>query len=467
MSRLLLIGLDCLGAELLAAEQAEVMPRLSALAGSGLSGALQSTQPPITVPAWTSMLTGRDPGELGVYGFRNRRSFQYGDLVRATSGAVRYPRVWDRMTRAGRPSIVVGVPQTSPPPRIDGAVVCGFEGALDGDGYTWPLALADEVEQVVGEYEFDVQEYRHAPLDQVRETARRMTEKRFRLMRHLLASRRWEFAMLHEIGADRMHHCFWSYHDPAHPRHDRSSPYVSAVRDYYRYLDAHVGSLLDMVGSGTSVLVASDHGATAMHGGVCVNELLRGAGLLTLRDEPGRPRSLEPGMVDWSATQAWAEGGYYARVFFNVAGREPLGIVEPTETGKLAARIQDLLGTVPLGDGRVLHNQVCTPAELYRRVRGIAPDLMVFFDSEHWRSIGSVGHRSRWVSANDTGVDEANHARDGLYILRAPGAPSGVTRRASILDVTPTLVELLGLPEDPELPGRSLLRIPDSAGVLA
>lgn len=458
MSRVLLIGLDCLGAELLEPAGADLMPRLAGLAASGMSGALESTLPPITVPAWTSMLTGRDPGELGVYGFRNRRSFRYGDLIRATSTAVRYPRLWDRMTAAGRPSIVLGVPQTSPPPHIEGALVCGFEGALDANGYAWPPELAAEVERVVGEYEFDVPEYRNTPLESVRETAHRMTGKRFRLMRHLLGSRDWEFAMVHEIGADRMHHSFWSHHDPTHPRHDPSSPHCSAIRDYYRYLDTEVGSLLDLVGSDTSVLVASDHGAKAMHGGLCVNELLREAGLLVLREEPSKPGPLEPTMVDWTATRAWAEGGYYARVFFNVKGREPNGVVEPAEIAKLGAQIDDLLTTVALGDGRVLHNRVCTPADLYRRVRGIPPDLLVFFDSEQWRSIGSVGHHSTWVSTNDTGLDEANHARDGLYILRDGQVRPGVRRRASILDVTPTLLDLLGLAEDPGLSGQNLMR---------
>jgi predicted AlkP superfamily phosphohydrolase/phosphomutase len=194
-----------------------------------------------------------------------------------------------------------------------------------------------------------------------------------------------------------------------------------------------------------------------MHGGVCVNEMLQAAGLLTLKETPTEPTSLTPDLVDWSRTRAWAEGGYYARVFFNIAGREPEGIVEPADCGRLVDQIRGVLGRVDLGDGRVLANRVSTPAELYRRVRGIAPDLMVFFDSEQWRSIGSVGHGSSWVSRNDTGVDEANHARDGLYAIRAPGVGSGVRRRASILDVTPTLLDLLGLAGEPDLSGSSLL----------
>lgn len=460
MTRLLLLGLDCLGADVLREPLAAAMPNLAALAGSGPHGVLESTLPPITVPAWTAMLTGRDPGELGVYGFRNRRTYSYDDLVLATSAMVRAPRVWDRMTAADRPSLVVGVPQTSPPRPLLGNLVTGFEGPLNRTGtYTYPPELAGEIADVVGEYLFDVPEFRQASLEDVRDTAQAMTERRFRLMRHLLRTRSWEFAMLHEIGPDRIHHCFWSHHDPAHPRHDPSTPYRRTVVDYYRFLDERIGELLADLPKDVHVLVASDHGAKAMHGGVCVNEVLRGAGLLVLREEPRWPTPLAPEMVDWERTAAWAEGGYYSRVFFNIKDREPRGSVPPEQRDELADRIRTLLGTVDLGDDRILRNRVEEPARLYRRVRGLPPDLMIFFEGEHWRAIGSVGFGRHWVTANDTGVDEANHTRAGMYALRVAGTVPrrGGWRDASILDVTPTVLGLLGLPPDETLAGRDLL----------
>lgn len=460
MTRLLLLGLDCLGADVLREPLAAAMPNLATIAASGPHGVLESTLPPITVPAWTAMLTGRDPGELGVYGFRNRRTYGYGDLVLATSAMVRAPRVWDRMTVAGRPSLVVGVPQTSPPPSLLGSLVTGFEGPLNRPGaYTHPPELAREVAEVVGEYLFDVPEFRKASLEEVRDTARAMTERRFRLMRHLLRTRSWEFAMLHEIGPDRIHHCFWSHHDRTHPRHDPGTPYGRAVVDYYSFLDDRIGEMLADLPADAHVLVASDHGAKAMYGGVCVNEILRSAGLLVLRAEPGGPAPLAPDMVNWERTAAWAEGGYYSRVFFNIKGREPHGSVPPDQRDELAGRLRTLLGTVDLGDGRMLRNRVEEPARLYRRVRGLPPDLMVFFEGEHWRAIGSVGLGRHWVTANDTGVDEANHTRAGMYALRTVGsAPQrGEWRDASILDVAPTVLGLLGLPPDETLTGRDLL----------
>jgi len=459
-TRCFVLGLDCLGPEVISPQSLAELPNLRRLVEEGLSGPLESTLPPITVPAWSSMMTGRDPGELGVYGFKNRRSYDYGDLLFATSGMVRFPRVWDFVGQAGGQSIVIGVPQTSPPPAIQGVLISGFEaeGAdlADGAAFARPPEIAAEIREVVGDYVFDVDDFRNVPRETVIAKAWRMTEQRYRLMEHLLATRPWDFAMLCEIAPDRLHHCFWSDHDPAHRRHDPASPHRDVIRDYYRYVDGWIGRLRERLPADTIFLVVSDHGARAMEGGVCVNEVLRQAGWLTLKEEPAEPMPLRPQQVDWSRTRAWGEGGYYARIFLNLAGREPQGTIPLERKDEARRELTGLLGTIALPDGPTLTNRVVWPEHAYRAVRGLAPDLIVLFADLAWRSLGTIGHGRLWLQGNDTGVDEANHAQDGLYVLHAPGGPAG-QRRASILDITPTLLDLLGLEGPGDLSGESLL----------
>ena len=459
-TRCFVLGLDCLGPEVISPRSLAELPNLRRLVEEGLSGPLESTLPPITVPAWSSMMTGRDPGELGVYGFKNRRSYDYGDLLFATSGMVRFPRVWDFVGQAGGQSIVIGVPQTSPPPAIQGVLISGFEaeGAdlADGAAFARPPEIAAEIREVVGDYVFDVDDFRNVPRETVIAKAWRMTEQRYRLMEHLLATRPWDFAMLCEIAPDRLHHCFWSDHDPAHRRHDPASPHRDVIRDYYRYVDGWIGRLRERLPADTIFLVVSDHGARAMEGGVCVNEVLRQAGWLTLKEEPAEPMPLRPQQVDWSRTRAWGEGGYYARIFLNLAGREPQGTIPLERKDEARRELTGLLGTIALPDGPTLTNRVVWPEHAYRAVRGLAPDLIVLFADLAWRSLGTIGHGRLWLQGNDTGVDEANHAQDGLYVLHAPGGPAG-QRRASILDITPTLLDLLGLEGPGDLSGESLL----------
>jgi predicted AlkP superfamily phosphohydrolase/phosphomutase len=106
-----------------------------------------------------------------------------------------------------------------------------------------------------------------------------------------------------------------------------------------------------------------------------------------------------------------------------------------------------------------MRTRVFRPEDIYRSVRNVAPDLIVYFDDLWWRSIGAVGYDSLHVQENDTGPDECNHAQFGVFVLAAPGLPPrGETEGMHILDVAPTLLDLLGRPVPPTMQGRSLLK---------
>ena len=148
-------------------------------------------------------------------------------------------------------------------------------------------------------------------------------------------------------------------------------------------------------------------------------------------------------MVDWSRTRAWAEGGYYARVFLNVRGREPEGVVDPAT---LETTLRELVACL----GRIEGVRVdCRrPAEVYRAVRGEPPELMVYLDDLAQRALGTVGHGSVLVGANDQGPDGCNHDWDGIALLAGPGVAPGRLEQASILDVAPTIYEHFGVPHE-------------------
>ena len=173
------------------------------------------------------------------------------------------------------------------------------------------------------------------------------------------------------------------------------------------------------------MLVVSDHGAKRIDGGICVNEWLRQEGYLTLREEPAEPTRLTPDMIDWSRTTAWGEGGYYCRLFLNVAGREPEGTVAQEDYERVRGEIKEKLEALGDENGRPIGTVAHRPEELYEERNGIVPDLMVYFGDLYWRSIGQVGTGTVHVFENDTGPDDANHAHEGLYMLVADGVEAG------------------------------------------
>jgi predicted AlkP superfamily phosphohydrolase/phosphomutase len=457
-SRALVIGLDCAAPQLVFDQWLDQLPTIRGLTERGAWGVLRSCDPPITVPAWSSMTASRSPGSLGFYGFRNRRDHSYDKLTFADSRSVRVPRVWDLLSTRGRPVIVLGVPQTYPVSRVNGVMVsCFLTPDTETSQYTYPAGLKGEIEALVGRYLVDVRNFRTDDKDRLLAEIEEMTEKRFRVAEHLLETRPWDLFFMVEMGTDRIHHGFWRFTDSEHRLYEAGNQYEQAMLDYYRALDAKLGRLLRFADEDTAILLVSDHGAKRMDGGICVNEWLRREGYLHLKEEPDGPTRLTPDLIDWNRTTAWGEGGYYCRLFLNVEGREPEGIVPADQYERVRAELKDRLEGLGDDQGRPIGTLAHRPEELYGEALGVAPDLLVYFGDLYWRSIGQVGTGTVHVFENDTGPDDANHAHEGLYILVADGVEPGRAEERDLRDVAPTLLRLLGEEVPADMEGTSLV----------
>jgi predicted AlkP superfamily phosphohydrolase/phosphomutase len=456
MTRVAVIGLDCLVPELVFDQWRDGLPNLKALRERSAWGRLESCIPPITVPAWSCMLTGRDPGELGFYGFRNRGDFNYEELQFATSALVREKRVWDILSERGKNVILLGVPQSYPPTPVRGSMVgCFLTPSIESE-YTYPPQLKHEIADVVGEYLLDVMDFRTDDKQRIVDQIYEMTNKRFKLAHHLLRTKPWDFFMMVEMGTDRMHHGFWGQHAPEHPKFEKGGPFEFTIRDYYRHVDRLVGELLEALPPDTHVLLVSDHGAKTMYGGLCINDWLIQEGYLVLKEKPREVTQFKVDMVDWSRTRVWGAGGYYGRVFFNVQGREPAGIVPRAQYESLRNEIKEKVERLTNDKGKPMANKVFRPEDIYREVRNIPPDLIVYFDDLNWRSVGSVGFPEIYTFENDTGPDEANHAQHGVFMLRkADGALTPGERTGLHLeDVAPTILSLFDVERPESMHGR-------------
>ena len=459
--RVAVIGLDCATPQLLFRDLADEVPTIRSLLDGALHGDLQSITPPITVPAWACAMTGKTPGQLGIYGFRNRKDTSYEGLSIATSLAVREPAVWDLLGEAGKKSLLIGVPPAYPVKPVEGWRVSCFLTPPSAKQFTWPAELATEVEEEVGEYIFDIPNFREQGADFVLQRVFAMTERRFKLARRLVRSKPWDFFMMVEMGLDRLHHVFWHFCDPSHPKYEPGNKYETAFRDYYRLLDREVGSLLEVLPGDAVRILMSDHGARAMVGGVCFNDWLLQEGYLTLSESSAGRTPIDKAPIDWSRTMAWGDGGYYGRLFLNVAGREPQGIVERARYEEVRDELVRKLEGMKGPDGQPLGTRVIKPQDVYPEVRGVAPDLIVYFGDLEWRSVGTLGmgEDGGWFThENDTGPDGANHDRAGVFAMTGlAGQQTGKTEGLNLVDVGPTLMKLYGLPEPEGVQGRSIL----------
>ncbi|MFX1233503.1 MAG: alkaline phosphatase family protein [Promethearchaeota archaeon] len=307
--KLVLIGLDCASPRTLFNEFIDDCPNIRKLMGKGVYGKLKSSDPPITIPAWMVMATGKKAGTLGLYGFRHRKQYAYNDFWIASSYSIKEPTIWDIIGKNGLKSIIIGTPPTYPVKSINGNLIAGFIAPDIDSNYTFPPELKEEIKREVGKYILDANfriDDKKALLNEIYE----MTTIQFKTIRHLMKTKEWDYFQFVIIGLDRFHHAFWKYFDKEHSKYIPGNEFENEMRNYYRFLDKEVGEVLNLLDDITTVIIASDHGAKAMKGLICINMAFEELGLLVFKKRPEPGTRLENAEIDWSKTYAWGWGGY-------------------------------------------------------------------------------------------------------------------------------------------------------------
>ncbi|MEO8440600.1 MAG: phosphodiesterase, partial [Spartobacteria bacterium] len=139
--------------------------------------------------------------------------------------------------------------------------------------------------------------------------------------------------------------------------------------------------------------------------------------------------------------------------------REPEGTIAPEDYEKVRDELIAGLKSIPDEHGKEIGTKVYRPEELYKEVRGVAPDLIVYFGDLYWRSVGTIGGGKLHTFENDTGPDGANHAQNGMILWRSAGNAGRAPRLegAQITDVAPTVLDIFGLEIPPDMEGKSLV----------
>ena len=453
-----MIGLDAAAPELLFGD--ERLTNLRRLMESGCYGRLETVIPPDHVPAWMSMATSQDAGSLGVYGPSNRTDHSYTGIALADSGSAGGLTIWDQIAREGKRSVIIGAPPWYPPREDNGVCIRGFATPEAGKvRYPNPSSLKDETRKVAGDdYPVDVSALRGGKKDWLKDQIYDISRKHFSIVRHYLQSSEWDYFHFVEMGLDRLQHGFWRFHDPSHALYSEPNRYQTTITDYYRYLDEEIGALLELLDDETAVLVLSDHGAQRADGGFCINEWLVKEGLLVLNEYPKAITARTDLSINWDKTRVWGEGGYCARIFLNVKGRGPNGIIDRADYERVREEVRARLEASQDEAGQNLGARAFKPEEIYRRVRGVAPDLIAHFGGLRLRAIEGVGYKASHIPADGPGLGGCNHSQYGGFILASPNNPlSGEIEGAHILDLAPTLLELSGHDVPASMQGKSLV----------
>jgi predicted AlkP superfamily phosphohydrolase/phosphomutase len=262
---------------------------------------------------------------------------------------------------------------------------------------------------------------------------------------------------------DRVQHMFWRFGEQQHPaNHGHVEPEMErAIEEHYRKCDEMIGKALGYVDDETLFVALSDHGMNSFQRGVHLNTWLHDQGLLALNEGigPGEEAGDFFRHVDWSRTKAYALG--LSGIYLNLKGREERGIVDVTEAEALKASIaKELAGLPDPHYGKTAVRRVSMREEVYSGAYAQeSPDLLVNFNE---------GYRVSWPTALGgipSGHFEDNEKKWGGDHIIDPALVPGVlfmnrafdVERASLLDMAPTILEALGLPNGQAMEGESLL----------
>ncbi len=401
------------------------MPNFRALLDRGSLLPMSSVLPTVSSVAWSSIVTGCNPGKHNIFGFIDRIPRTY-EMFIPNARHLRAKTWVELFSGMGRRVFSMGVPATYPPKAVNGVLISGFL-APSLDKATYPLQVAAELASrgyVIDIDAWEAQENKEKFLDSVFQAL----DKRCDAMFHYLGQGGWDLFVAHLIDTDRLHHFLWR---EAEDGHEVFSPWFDR---FYERIDGAIGELVDRTGEEVLLLILSDHGFCGLRQQVHLNTWLRQAGYLQFANrEPKQLLDLAPGTRCYSLLPG--------RFYVCLTGRERNGCVSPGgEYEALRREIAEGLGAIrdPESGGRVIE-KVYMREELFSGdAYEQAPDLVAMpargydlkggFDSDVLMERGAV-------SGTHT-LDDAM-----LFLNRGLHPPRDVT----VLDVMPTVFSAMGM----------------------
>lgn len=364
--RVVIIGLDGTPFSFLNAEiAAGNLPNIAALTAQGSLVRMETEIPTISSIAWTSFMTGTNPGEHGIYGFTDRKPGTY-ELYFPNYRHIKAEPFWDGLSRQGKRCCVINVPSTYPARPLNGVLVSGFV-APNLDRATYPREAFEDLRRMGYRIDVDASKGRES-LDLLIEDLHCTLEKRRAAMLHFWRQEKWDLFMCVFTGTDRLHHFLWRHYE------ERDPVYSGEFLRFYRRLDAIIGEFASELPEDTRFYMLSDHGFCTAEKLVFLNRWLEREGYLSF--VAAEPRSIMD--IDPGKTSAYCMDP--GRVYINLKGREPGGTVAPgRERDELVAKLQSSLAELEDPDcGKPMVRRVYQRAELFHGpLLDHAPDLVV------------------------------------------------------------------------------------------
>jgi predicted AlkP superfamily phosphohydrolase/phosphomutase len=396
MRRIIIIGLDGVPFELLRElSETQVMPNTNEIISCGILKSMQSSIPEISSVAWSSIITGKNPAEHGIFGFTELHPNSY-DLKFPNFYDLKSPPFWNLIE--GK-SIIINVPATYPVKEINGVHISGFV-AIELEKSVYPTSLIPALQKL--DYRLDVDSMKaHESLDLFLDDLDKTLKARIETYRYLWDYIEWRIFMLIFTGTDRLMHFLW------HAYEDSSNSYHQDFLEHLHKIDEVIGEIATQISNDDLLIILSDHGFERLDKEIYVNFILKSEGFLKLKEshEQDFLKKIE------HSTKAFALDP--GRIYVNLKDKYPNGSVDLQDREKVIKDLEEVFSSLEIDNKKIIK-------EIYRKEQiysgtfiDNAPDLIL---------VGNTGFNLKGKLADDTtlfdkGIFTGKHTKDNAFLL--------------------------------------------------
>jgi len=475
MTRTLVIGVDAASWDVIdRLRELDDLSHINSLIKNGATGVLDSTIPPMTPPAWMSMVTGVNPGKHGVYDFVDIDKNEY--QIDVNSRNISTPAVWDVFNAKNRSVGIVNFPLIHPPPKVDSFFISGTPFP-NSDNIGYPEQVQRHLDSI--EYYANPNVNPEDDPEQYFEEVTRITDTQCNVAIHMLEEYDVDLLWTVFMGIDWIQHDLWG----------TQIGDEDAVERIYRYFDEVIGRLIDTMGDECNIALISDHGAREIEAEIYMNNLLKELGYLRPQESrkgpiqrvknrttdvvwelskllPPNTKSaikyrlansvlreirdvLGPGkrklgqLIDWEGTIAFSYGSM-GQVYIHTEHQYPSGVVDKSEYEAVRETVAKDLRTVNHPEtGEPLFDRVIKTEQIHPEM-GCSDGPGLICIPADWK-FSVYGDIVSSTTVTEPTKRLADHKREGVVILSGP-AFKETTIDATVTDVTPTLLYLNSLP---------------------
>ncbi len=397
--RAVVIGIDGVPHELIVRFAADgTMPNIGRILPSGTMRRMESSIPDVSCVAWSTAITGKNPGEHGIYGFMNLSPGTY-RFAFPTFNDLKAAPLWEESPR--RRCVVVNIPGTYPARQLNGIMISGFV-AIDIGRAVYPNSLVPKLMELG--YRIDVDALKgHADMAAFLRDCEETLDARIRTFRYLWENEEWDLFFLVFTSTDRLSHfLFEAFEKEGHIYHE-------AFRSHFRRIDEVVGEIYGRLRDDDLFMMLSDHGFGVIEKEININHFLKERGFLNIVNP-------SPDSFDGVGEGSTAFALDPARIYVHMTGSYPRGCVKREDRARVVEDLEAAFKGL-IVDGRPVVRRICRGEEIFSGpCADCAPDLVILpqrgFDL-----------KARLVANQLTtrGVFTGSHTQDNAFLFVRSG----------------------------------------------